>query len=295
MYKTDILLESGTNEFEIVEFSIGSSYFGINVAKVHQIIQHGHISLVPNADPALEGIFDLRGEHAVPLINLATYLHMPQSQNPTADKIIITEFNNTYTAFHVESVDRIHRISWSSVEAPDAVTHTHGGVVVGVIRMGEKIILLLDFEKILMDLSPHSAFEDLNSERVLAENRSSKKILVAEDSEFLRTKLVDVLRQAGYNNIFEFSNGLEAWEYISSPNVIEPDLIITDLEMPQMDGHHLITKVRNESSIPTVPIIIFSSLITEAMYKKGKQLGADEQVSKPQINSLVSYIDKFLQ
>ena len=295
MSKTDILLESGTNEFEIVEFSVGNSHFGINVAKVHQIIQHADVALIPNAEPALEGVFDLRGEQVVPLINLATYLHLPQSNNPDADNIIITEFNNTYTAFHVESVARIHRISWSSVESPDAVTHSHKGVVIGIIRLESKIILLLDFEKILMELSPRSGLEELKSERSLEAKRSNKKLFIAEDSEFLRTKLIDVLHQAGYVNTTEFTNGEEAWNYISNPDNVTPSLIITDIEMPKMDGHHLITKIRTESSVPEIPIIIFSSLISEAMYKKGKELGASEQVSKPQINALIGIIDNFLQ
>ncbi|HAN10816.1 MAG TPA: chemotaxis protein CheV [Clostridiales bacterium] len=295
MSKSDILLESGTNEFEIVEFTVGNSYFGINVAKVHQVIQHADVAVIPNAEPALEGVFDLRGEHVVPLINLATYLHLPQPKNHDTDKIIITEFNNTFTAFHVESVATIHRIFWSSVEAPDAITHSHGGVVIGVIRMQSKIVLLLDFEKILMELSPKSGLEELNSERALSEIRSQKKIFVVEDSEFLRTKLIDVLHQAGYVNTTEFMNGLEAWNHVSDSESLTPDLIITDIEMPQMDGHHLITKIRNESHISEVPIVIFSSLINDSMYKKGKEVGANEQVSKPQINNLINIIDTFMK
>ncbi|HCC06777.1 MAG TPA: chemotaxis protein CheV [Clostridiales bacterium] len=295
MSKSDILLESGTNEFEIVEFTVGNSYFGINVAKVHQVIQHADVSVIPNSEPALEGVFDLRGEHIVPLINLATYLHLPQPITDSTDKIIITEFNNTFTAFHVESVATIHRVSWSSVEAPDAVTHSHGSVVIGVIRMQDKIVLLIDFEKILMELSPRSGLEELNNERALSDNNSLKKIFVVEDSEFLRIKLIDVLHKAGYANTTEFTNGLDAWEYISDSDSITPSLIITDIEMPSMDGHHLITKIRNESPISEVPIIIFSSLITDEMYKKGKELGASEQVSKPQINTLITVIDSFIK
>lgn len=288
------IIKDGTNEFKIVEFSIGNSLFAINVSKVHRVINHEETAIIPNSDNCLEGVFDLRGENVVPLINLAQYLHLPKSNNPNNDKIIITEFNNIFTAFHVHKVDRIHLISWKDVEAPDAVTHSHKGIVSGIIRMEEKIILLLDFEKILLELSPSSAIEELSKDRANYNIRSDKKIILAEDSEMLRTRILDILDEAGYTNIIPFNNGQDAWEYINDSNNNSPDLIITDIEMPQMDGHRLTHLIKNESETPNIPVFIFSSLINDAMYRRGKELGANEQITKPQINKLVSLLDQYL-
>jgi len=300
MTETNILLETGTNELEVVAFEIAGNVYGINVAKVSKILQMEEQSPVPKANPSIEGLFQYM-DKVVPLINLSTYLNLKQSDNPEADKIIVTEFNQVFTAFHVHEVSRIHRISWDDVETPDNDSVSYNDAVTGVIKFGEKIILLLDFEKIIYDISPHHATGESKNDRRLESNfRSDKKILIAEDSEMLRSIIRDTLTKAGYNNLIMYNNGLEALEHIAhiedgNANKLEvPDLIITDIEMPKMDGHHFCKKTRETNKFADTPIIIFSSLINEAMYQKGLTVGASEQLSKPQILKLVHLLDDYL-
>ncbi len=302
MSESKILLESGTNELEIIEFGIDNGTFGINVAKVREIISPYKIAVVPNTHHCIEGIFQLR-EQVMPLIDLSKYLNLPPSPNPSGDKFIVTQFNQIYTAFRVHSVSRIHRISWGNIEAPTTITTNHKGVVTGVIKMDGRIILLLDFEKIVYDIAPATGMMLTEEEEQWTERstlRSQKRVLLAEDSDMLRTMIIDVLSKAGYQPTFIFKNGLDACEYMESiarepaNSKKRPDLVITDIEMPQMDGHHLTKRIRDTKGLEGIPIIIFSSLINDAMRHKGLSVGASAQISKPEIGKLVHLLDHYL-
>lgn len=298
MSQTNILLETGTNELEIVVFTVGGNTYGINVAKVEKILKMPELSEVPKANPAIEGLFQYR-EKVIPLINLEKYLSLKPSSDPEKDRTILTTFNGVFTSFHVHTVSRIHRISWENVETPDSDSVSYNEAVTGVVRFNEKIILLLDFEKIIFDISPHNSLTtDVdNSERMSENVRNNKKIVVAEDSTMLRQMLIDTLTKAGYSNLEVFKNGKDAWDYLNenknNPD-LKPELLITDIEMPQMDGHHLTKLTRNEAEYQELPIVIFSSLINDAMYNKGLSIGASEQISKPQILKLVHILDDYL-
>lgn len=300
MSKSNILLESGTNELEIVEFGIGQNTFGINVAKVREIIQPNKLAMIPNSHPCIEGIFQLR-ERIIPLVNLAEYLNLPSSELPNDDKFVVTEFNQLFTAFHVHSVSRIHRVSWKDIEAPSTLTTSYKSVVTGVIKMEGRIILLLDFEKIVYDIAPSTGMKLSQTEPDLINKvplRAAKKLMLVEDSDMLRNVLIDILDTAGYHSHLIFRNGEEAWDYlnsaITSPSSDQPlpALIITDIEMPKMDGHHLTKRIRDTSGISDIPIVIFSSLINPQMLEKGYSIGATAQVSKPDIDQLINIIDR---
>ncbi|MEW9121467.1 MAG: chemotaxis protein [Thermotaleaceae bacterium] len=301
MAENKILLESGTNELEIVEFSIGESVFGINVAKVREIINSTKVVGIPNSSPYMEGVFQLR-DRIVPLIDLAKYLGFPTMDKTIENRIIVTEFNQLFCGFHVQAVSRIHRISWENIEAPSALTTSQQGVVTGVIKMEERMILLLDFEKIVYDIAPSTSMQrhrkDASGHK--SHLRKDKQIMIAEDSEMLLQMLTQLLQEAGYSNQIHFKNGKEAWEHLEasavngSENIKMPDLIITDIEMPKMDGHHLTKRIKESREFSSIPVIIFSSLINEQMYGKGVSIGADEQVSKPDIDKLIDMIDKHI-
>ncbi|WP_240377024.1 chemotaxis protein [Bacillus piscicola] len=296
MKQTDILLESGTNELEIVMFHIGKSTFGINVLKVREIIQTVDVTETPNQHEHYEGIIHLR-EEVFPVIDLAGVLGYPPSENPEKDTFIIAELNKMKVAFRVQEVTRIHRISWENIEKLGGLADWNNTHTIGVVKMKQEMALLLDYEKIVMDICPGSGFPGYSPEKRKEKDRSNKHILAAEDSSILQKMLKDTLEEAGYT-ITLFPNGKEAWEYINSlleeKNSNYPDLIITDIEMPQMDGHHLTKKIKEHAMLRDIPVVIFSSLITDSLYHKGENVGADAQISKPEINKLIDKIDQLI-
>ncbi|WP_449621419.1 chemotaxis protein [Robertmurraya sp. Marseille-Q9965] len=294
-----ILLESGTNELEIVEFSIGKNKFGINVIKVKEIINPVAITQIPHAHPNVEGIIELRGE-VLPVVDVAAALGFPKSTNPEQDKFIVAEFNKQKVVFHVHTVTQIHRISWDQIEKPSDMYQGADSQVIGVIKMNGEMILLLDFEKIVVEINPESGINIQQVKKLGERQRSNKRLVVAEDSPLLRKLLHDTLAEAGFNQVEFFENGRDALEYLESvvssgekvTDVIQ--LVITDIEMPQMDGHHLTKRIKENEDLAKLPVIIFSSLITDDLKHKGQMVGADAQISKPEIAELVLHIDKHI-
>lgn len=298
--KNEILLESGTNELEVMEFSIDNRYFGINVAKVVEIMQYNKVTPMPNSNPFVEGVFKPR-ESIMTVINLAAYMGLPPTEDESRNILIITNFNSTNSAFHVHSVEGIHRISWEDIEKPDPTIYGgEEGLATGIARYDGRLITILDFEKILADISPDTGIKvsDINS--LGARSISTKPILVAEDSPLLETMIKECLEKSGYENITICANGKEAWEkllqYKDTGDDIEKHVacIVTDIEMPKMDGHRLLKLIREDDVLKGLPVIVFSSLINDEMRMKGEALGATAQITKPEIAKLVSLIDKYI-
>lgn len=298
--KDGILLQSGTNELEIILFKIGNQKYAINVLKVREIIMPAPITKIPNSHEAVEGIINLRGE-IIAVVNLAQVINAP-FEISESDRFIVAELNQTKIAFRVHEIDRISRISWKQIEKPNELTIGDQPYATGIIKLdNDEMSVLLDIEKIVVEINPELG-GSADSIKVLGpRDRSSKKIVVAEDSGVLRALLKDTLSEAGYENVTFFQNGQEAWDYLenyASDDTISPTdkihLLITDIEMPQMDGHHLTFRVKNHSKLKDIPVIIFSSLITEDLYHKGEAVGASAQISKPDLVNLVKEIDKFI-
>ncbi|MGI8385600.1 chemotaxis protein [Robertmurraya sp. P23] len=297
--KKGILLESGTNELEIVEFSIGKNKFGINVIKVKEIINPVQVTQVPHSHPHVEGIIELRGE-VLPVVNVANALGFPPSQSPEQDKFIVAEFNKQKIVFHVHTVTQIHRISWDQIEKPSEMYQGPESQIIGVVKLHGEMILLLDFEKIVVEINPETGINVQQVKKLGQRERSTKKLVVAEDSPLLRKLLHDTLNEAGFTNIEFFENGKDALQYLEAitsqgKNITdEVQLVITDIEMPQMDGHHFTRRLKENSQTAKLPVIIFSSLITDDLRHKGQMVGANAQVSKPEIAELVQLIDKHI-
>ncbi|EMT46146.1 chemotaxis protein [Anoxybacillus flavithermus] len=297
--KNGILLESGTNELEIVEFLIGDNRFAINVIKVKEIIHPIAPTKVPHAHPYIEGIIELRGE-VLPLIDLAKALGFGPSPNPAQDKYIVAQFNQQKVVFHVHNVTQIHRISWKQIEKPSQMYQGLESQIIGVVKLNGNMILLLDFEKIVVDINPQSGIHVDRVKKLGQRDRSNKKLIVAEDSPLLRKLLHDTLAEAGYVYVEFFENGEDALHYLQSivekgkPVESEVQLVITDIEMPQMDGHHLTKRIREHDKLKHLPVVIFSSLITDDLRHKGERVGATAQVSKPEIAELVQVIDQYI-
>jgi len=295
-----ILLESGTNELEIVEFTIGQNTFGINVAKVREIMPFEPITKVPNSHPCIRGIFKPR-ESVITVIDLPRYLNMSGNADEKKDMLIIANFNKLFVAFLVNGVVGIHRISWTQIEKPDQTIYGgQEGLATGIVKMNNKLIMILDFEKIITDISPQTGIQISEIDRLGPRGRSNKPILIAEDSELLAKMLHDALSKAGYNNLTIKNNGQEAWDALieikRSAGRLEEKVacVITDIEMPQMDGHHLTKLIKEDEQLKKLPVIIFSSLINDEMKRKGDGLGADAQITKPEIGNLVGIIDKMI-
>lgn len=296
---TGILLESGTNELEILEFKVGNEYYGINVAKIREILPFQTPTPVPNSHPCIEGIF-MQRDKIISIIDLAKSLGKPKVENTNNDMFIVTNFNQLNTAFHVNSVIGIHRLSWSDITKPDTTINTAGnGVATGIIRLDKKLIIILDFEKIVSEISPETGLKISDIDRLGDRSRNNYPILIAEDSPLLSHLITDCLHKAGYSNITPTDNGAEAWNKLQSyerEGKLKEKVacVITDIEMPQMDGHRLTKLIKEDPKFSFLPVIIFSSLVNEEMFRKGESLGADAQLSKPEIGMLVEAIDKLV-
>ena len=295
---TNILLESGTNELEVLEFKLGNSYYGINVAKIREILSYMPITPIPNAHPCVEGIFMPR-DTMMTVINLRKCLGMPDLD--TEGLFIITNFNKLNIAFHVDQVIGIHRVSWEEIIKPDSTINAQdNSASTGVIKLGEKLVVILDFEKIISDISPETGLKVSDVENMPARDRSDSPILIAEDSPLLSKLITDCLKKAGYTSLIVTMNGKEAWDKLSelksAGNVRDKvHCIITDIEMPLMDGHRLTKLCKTDDVLKRIPLVIFSSLVNDEMRRKGEQLGADAQLTKPEIGMLVSAIDDLIK
>ena len=288
MAETGILLESGTNEIEIMEFTIDGELYGINVAKP-----------VPHAHPSVEGIFKPRGV-LLTVINLPYYLTGVEHQKNPKDLFIVTSFNQLNIAFRVHSVEGISRISWKDMQKPDkTVTNGEEGVTTGIASCEGRLVTILDFEKIVTDIAPDTGIRISDVDELRGSGTDGDAIVLAEDSILLMKMIEEALCRAGYMNLKKFGNGQEAWDYLSR---IREDsdldekvrLVITDIEMPEMDGHRLTKLIKSDDILKKIPVVIFSSLINPEMRRKGEELGADDQLSKPEISKLVSVIDRLL-
>lgn len=298
--KNEILLVSGTNELEVMEFSIDGKAFGINVAKVVEIMKYNKVTPMPNSNPFVEGVFKPR-DAIMTVVNLPAYMGLPATEDETRNILIITNFNKISTAFHVHSVEGIHRISWEDIEKPDPTIYGgEEGLATGIARFDNKLITILDFEKIIVDISPDLGIQVSEINSLGIRQPSNKPILIAEDSPLLEKMIVESLTKAGYSNIIACSNGREAWDELNGfknqGGTLEDHIccVVTDLEMPKMDGHRLLKLIREDSMLQKLPVIIFSSLINSEMRIKGEDLGATAQITKPEIGKLVGLIDKYI-
>lgn len=305
MSQTNILLESGTNELEIVEFyldepgkgeqAVYRGYYGVNVAKVLEIIRMPQVTEMPEVSHhSVLGAFNQRS-HIIPLVDLGAWLGKTRVEKEPP-KVVVTEFNQVTTAFLVSGVNRIHRISWEEVEPPGKfVTSLSNNSITGVVKMGERIIFILDLEKIVADLNPDLGLR-LDDSSISSEGERYKAI-VADDSSLIRAMLKDLLQKAGFL-VETADNGLEAWERLTTlKDVAQRDgrelteyvqVVVSDIEMPKMDGHNFTKRIKEDPVLRELPVILFSSLITDKLRHKGEAVGADDQISKPEVSHLAA-------
>lgn len=299
--QTKILLESGTNELEIMEFTVGGELFGINIAKIREIMRAQETKRMPNSHNFVEGIFKQRGE-VITVIDLAKCLNIERSENKSHDIFILTHFNKLNFAFRVESVVGIDRVSWEDIKKPDKVIYSgEDSVATAIAEYKDRLITILDFEKIIADISPETSITLDRLDELGDRVESQKKILVAEDSMMLSNLIIGFLHKSGYKNTVKFNNGKEAWNYLTEaknsglPISNYVSCIVSDIEMPLMDGHRLTKLIKTDDELKHIPVILFSSLISDELRIKGQEVGADEQITKPEIVELVNIIDRLIK
>lgn len=297
---TNILLETGTNELEVLEFTVAGIHYGINVAKVLEIMPYQEVTPIPNTNPLVEGIFMPR-DTIITVINLRKCLGYTGDEAETKDGLLfITNFNNLNTAFHVDTVIGIHRVSWKEINSPDStISSDVGGTATGVLKFEDRLIVILDFEKIVASINKETSLKVSDLDNYKFKDRSASPIMLVEDSKMLMKMVEESLKKAGYTTLDMSYNGKEAWDKLvamrEEGDVLDKvHLIITDIEMPQMDGHRLCKLVKSDDTLKNIPVIIFSSLINDAIRKKGESVGADDQLTKPEIGKLVGAVDRLV-
>lgn len=292
---TNILTDAGTNEVEVLVFHLNDGHYGVNVAKVREIIKLVPLTRLPNTHSAVRGVFKLR-DRVHPLVDLRAYFNMPSSTDEQNTRVVIMEFNNDRMGFLVDHVDRIHRVSWQDMDEVPSSGHEGDTAITSVLRIDEKLILMLDFERIVFKIAGITDLEEADPQADDGVDRGSVTILLADDSATMRRMLEFSMRSAGFENIHIAHDGEEAWKKLNEmlESAALPDLIVTDIEMPRMDGLALTKKIKQHPQLKSLPVIVFSSLVSDDNLKKCKSVGADRQLTKPELPKLVHIIDEML-
>lgn len=311
----DYLPDKNSTALEVIEFYLdevlpdGShyrSFYGMNVAKVLEIIRMPPVvTSVPGAHhQAALGTFNLRNR-VMPLVDLGLWLEKRLKQDDN-QKVVVTEFSGIVTAFVVSGVTRIHRMSWTQVEPPGRYLQyfSHDSVN-GVVRFEDRIIFLLDMEQILSSMNPSLSLETF-AKQVEDDPQAGvgRKILLADDSGVVRKTIAGSLVSAGYE-VVQATCGSEAWEVLNRwkresarnemPVTSFVDLIISDIEMPEMDGHELTRRIKGDPVLQKLPVLLFSSLITDVVREAGIKAGADAQLTKPDLPRLVMRVKELIE
>ena len=294
----EILLESGTNELEVLVFNVADYTFGINVAKVREVLPVADITTLPKAHASVRGVFKLRNQ-VIPCVSLLDHLGIVANSDVSESKMILTDLNKQQTAFLVDEVERIHRLSWENILAVPALDDLASTPVTALARCDERLIVMLDFEMILDDVTDQ-LFRTDEVANPMGLPREQLRILLAEDSPTVRQAIGATLSASGYQNVTVFENGAEAWNWISQrieeTGQVEDvgDLLICDVEMPQVDGFHLTKQIKEHTLLKQIPVLLYSSIITPDNHKKGKAVGADAQVAKPELTKVVQLADELI-
>ena len=292
-----ILLESGTNELEVLVFELGGQRFGVNVAKVREVILHLDATPTPGQAETVKGVIRLRGS-VLTVVDLHKQLkRAPVHTDESQWRIIVTEFNGMTAAFEVEAVDSIYRMSWEDVRPVPESGSNNQACVTGMAEVGEELIMMLDFESIYDTVTARNLHSDAAAVNDLGIDRSNCEIWLAEDSAFIRATIEKMIRNSGFTRFHMFRNGAEAWEAFTAAAAngrALPDVLISDIEMPQMDGLHLCRRVKEHPASKDTRVVLYSSLITAETRHRGMEVGADEQFNKPNLGKVVNVIDQWL-
>jgi two-component system chemotaxis response regulator CheV len=285
---------AGTNKLEILMFSLGKDLrtsreetFGINVFKVREVMRIPEITRAPEMPPSVEGMVSLRGA-LVPVIDLSKYIGMESDSKP--DIMIVTEYNGHTQGFLVKSVDNILRLDWSAMRVPpEMLAAEMGGLVTAITELKDKrLVMMLDVEKVLAETG-HFGSDEMIFKAVQPISKADRTVFYADDSSVARNQIARTLEAMGVKSISAI-NGRKAWEelarmadYAESSNTPLKDMvqvILTDVEMPEMDGYMLTRKIKSDKRFNGIPVLMHSSLSSNSNQQLGKAVGVDEYVPK---------------
>nr|WP_320114542.1 chemotaxis protein [uncultured Desulfuromonas sp.] len=309
--KQGILLEAGTNEFEILEYYLFDQSFGINVHKLREIVPfcREELTTLPDSHPSLLGTLLLRGD-TIPLVSLADHIgkHLDpakvaaasDSAVQTRQVVLVCEFNDEVISFLVDGVDQIHRLSWSQVKPMDQFFESYRPRFTGTVTVADRDILIVDMEHIAYEIfgeGEHYAGgdEEIEASSSRKENRSEVKLFFAEDSAIIRQGIMRVLKQAGYALAQSYGDGLACWNAVQQAKEEGelPVLIVSDIEMPELDGLALCRRIKEDPVLRQIKVVMYSSLINENTSHKCVEVGADDFTSKPDVTKVVALVDKY--
>ncbi len=299
---------AGNNKLEVLLFSLGADQrtgrqevFGINVFKVREVMKIREITHAPDMPPGVEGMISLRGI-MVPVLNLAHYCDVQIAEKPTV--IMVTEYNKTVQAFLVHSVDHILRLEWSMLKSPPALmSHQLGGLITAVCELQDgRIVMILDVEKLLSE-ALGGGVEEKEDLTNVTQVKEPATVFYADDSSVARKRIEAVLGQMGVRYIAS-KNGLECWQKLNemadraastkTPLQELVHCVLTDVEMPEMDGYVLTMKIKTDPRFKGIPVIMHSSLSAATNVAMGKRIGADAYVAKFDPTELSKIVTPFL-
>ena len=312
-YKTDILLQAGTNELEIITLflhwrdqvtdSISRTAYGINAAKVRELVaMPENLTEIPESIPSMKGVFLLRNR-TIPLIDLCEWFGYEPDSSPEARAkwvVIVTEINGKFFGFIAHGVDKVYRVSWTKILPPPEIISNYSALT-GVCLVEDNIIQMIDFESIIASIDPSMAIDA--EAHAISEHpdaaQADKAVVIADDSHVIQDQIRKTLERAGYR-VVSHADGQDAWEYLERLRIKgtlhdEVLAVISDIEMPRMDGHNFCKRIKENSGYDGIPVMLFSSLINDTARHKGNAVGADDQISKPELGQLVTRLQDCLR
>ena len=298
---TKILTESGNNEVEMLIFILRDCHYAVNVSKVREIIKYTKITPVPGGDGSIAG-FIMPRDVLITAIDMRYCLYGEKSIPSDKAYLIICHFNKLDIAFQVDGVIGIQRISWNDITSPSEVLQTDDSSITGIVKLKDDIISVIDLEKIMTDINPSSGLtmhdvENVSAEAIEDVRRRKLTLLLVEDSKTLSTLISSYIEKVGYKVIVT-TNGVEGYEklvYMRNEGTLkEIDCIISDIEMPRMDGLTLCKKLKEDNDFKNIPFIVFSSLAEGQMASKCFSVGADDCLAKPELGVLIDRIHKLI-
>lgn len=306
----DNSLKVGSNEMELVDFriykkegdKIYEGIYGINVSKVREIIKVPKLTELPGTPEYIEGIFDLR-DVVIPVVNLAKWMGIEEPEDAKKNaRVIITEFNNVLIGFIVHEAKRIRRISWSDIEPATFASGSgalDGSKITGVTRIeDDAVLLILDLESVVQDLGLYEPDVDDIPQEV---EKFSGMALVLDDSLTARKIVKDALEKMGFD-VIEASDGEDALQKLEEMYSIYEDelqnklkIIVSDVEMPRMDGFHFAARVKEDERFNSIPIVFNSSISDHFSEDRGLEAGGEGYLVKFQANQFYDEVARVVR
>ena len=292
---------AGSNKMEILLFSLGSrETFGMNVFKVREVGRTPHITKTPNMPRGVEGLISLRG-NVIPVLSLASFMQLDGVPPGLGKTMMVAEYSKRTLGFLVHEVDRIIRVDWERVKAPEGVLTANQGLITAVIELeGGHLVSILDVEQILANAFGEAMIIDIPPARV----DEDTSVFFVDDSIVARRKITEVLEKLGVKHKHA-TNGAEAWTRLQAIAAHatqsgksmrdETRLILVDAEMPEMDGYVLTKNIKGDNRFDGVPVVMHSSLSSEANRAMGKAVGVDAYVAKFDAEALADTLRPLLE